>query len=39
MDSTTNPKVKAMEGERVGACSVARNTSGVEGRVRASGWD
>jgi hypothetical protein len=33
MNSTANPKVKTMEGERVGACSLAHNTSGVEGHV------
>jgi hypothetical protein len=38
MDSTVNPKVKTMEGERVGARSLARNTLGVEGRARATGW-
>jgi hypothetical protein len=39
MNSTTIPKVKTTEGERVGAHSVARNTSGVEGRVGVLGWD
>jgi hypothetical protein len=39
MDSTTSPKLKTMEGERVGARSLARSTLGVEGRVGASGWD
>jgi hypothetical protein len=38
MDSTMSPKLKTTEGERVGACSLARNTSGVEGRVGAPGW-
>jgi hypothetical protein len=38
MDSTVNPKV-TMEGEGVGACSLAQNTLGVEGCVGASGWD
>jgi len=35
MDSTTSPKVKTMEGEGVGACSLARSTSGVEGCAEA----
>jgi len=39
MDSTTSPKVKTMEGKGVGARSLARNTSGVEGCAGASGWD
>jgi hypothetical protein len=39
MDSTTSPKVKIAEGKGVGARSLARNTSGVEGRARAPGWD
>jgi len=44
MDSTVNPKVKTTEGkgegkgEGVGACSLARNTLGVEGHARALGW-
>jgi hypothetical protein len=38
MDSTMNPKVKIMKG-RVGACSLAHNTSGIEGCARALGWD
>jgi hypothetical protein len=38
MDSTASPKVKTMEGEGVGACSLAHNISGVEGRVGAPGW-
>jgi len=33
MDSTTNPKVKITKGEKVGGRSLARNTSGVEGRA------
>jgi hypothetical protein len=37
MDSTTSPKVKAMEGG-VGAHSMAHNTSRVEGHVRVLGW-
>jgi hypothetical protein len=37
MDSTTSPKVKTMEEERVGACSLAHNTLGVEGHVGAPG--
>jgi len=39
MDSTTNPKVKTMEGEGVGACSLACSISGVKGCVRALRWD
>jgi hypothetical protein len=37
IDSTTSPKVKTTEGERVGVCSLARNTSGVKGCVGATG--
>jgi len=33
MDSTMSPKVKTSEGEGVGAHSVARSISGVEGRA------
>jgi hypothetical protein len=36
--SLWSPKVKTTEGEGVGACSMARNTSRVEGRVGAPGW-
>jgi len=39
MDSTVSPKVKTTEGEKVGACTMARNTSEEEGRVGALGWD
>ncbi len=39
MNSIVSPKVKTMEGEGVGAHSLARNTSGVEGCARASVWD
>ncbi len=39
MDSTTSSKVKTLEGEGVGARSLARSTLGVEGRARAPGWD
>jgi len=39
MDSTTSPKVKTMEGKRVGAHSLVCSTSGVEGRVGAPRWD
>ncbi len=35
MESTASPKVKTTEGEGVGARSLACNTLGVEGRVRA----
>jgi len=38
MDPTTSPKVKMMEGERVGVHSLVHNTSGVEGCSGASGW-
>jgi hypothetical protein len=38
MDSTASPKVKTIEGEEVGACSLARSTLGVEGCARALGW-
>jgi hypothetical protein len=37
MDSITSPKLKTMEGERVGACSLVRNTLGVEGRAKVLG--
>jgi len=39
MDSIASPKVKIAEGEGFGAPSLARNTSGVEGHVRALRWD
>ncbi len=39
MDSNVSPKVKTMEGEGVEARSLARSTSGVEGRAKALGWD
>ncbi len=39
MDSTTSPKVKTMKGKKVGAHSLARSTSGVEGCAKAWGWD
>jgi hypothetical protein len=38
MESTVNPKVKTMEGERVGARSLACSTLGVEGHAGAMGW-
>jgi hypothetical protein len=38
MDSTTSPKVKIVEGEGVGACSLAHNTLWGEGRVGTPGW-
>jgi len=38
MDSSVNPKMKTVEGERVGARSLARNISGIEGCARAPGW-
>jgi len=34
-----SPKVKIVKGEKVEACSLARNTLGVKGHVGASGWD
>jgi len=39
MDSAVSPKKKTMEGKGVGARSLGRNTSGVEGHARALGWD
>jgi hypothetical protein len=39
MDSTMSLKVKITEGEGVGACSLVRNTSGVERCVGILGWD
>jgi hypothetical protein len=39
MDSTSSLKVKTTEGEGVGAHSLACNTSGVEGRAGAPGWE
>jgi hypothetical protein len=38
MDSTTNPKAKTMEGERIRAHSLACSTSRVEGRAGTLGW-
>ncbi len=38
IDSTTSPKVKTMEGERVGVRSLIRSISRVEGRVGAPTW-
>ncbi len=35
---TTSPKVKTTKGKGVGACSLARSTSGIEGRAGAPGW-
>ncbi len=37
MDSIVSPKVKTMEGEGVGAHSLAHITLGVEGRAGAPG--
>ncbi len=37
MDSTTNPKVKIMEGKGVAVCSLARSTLGVHGHAGALG--
>jgi len=39
MDSILNPKVKTMEGEKVGVRSLVHNTLGVEVHVGAPGWD
>jgi hypothetical protein len=39
MDSIANPKVNITEGKGVGAHSLARNISRVEGHVGAPGWD
>jgi len=39
MDSITSPKVKTTKGKGVGACPLARNTLGVEGRAGAPKWD
>jgi hypothetical protein len=33
-----NPKVKTTRGKGFGACSLACNTLGVEGCVKAPGW-
>jgi hypothetical protein len=38
IDSTVSPNMKIMEGEGVGACSLAHSTSGVKGHVRVMGW-
>jgi hypothetical protein len=38
MDSTMSPKVKTTKGEGIGVCSLARSTSGVEGRAGAPRW-
>jgi hypothetical protein len=38
MHSTRSPNVKITEGKGVGACSLARSTSGVKGHVGALGW-
>jgi hypothetical protein len=37
-DSNASPKVKTMDEEGVGVCSLTSNTSGVEGHARALGW-
>jgi len=39
MDSIANPKVTTVEGEKVGASFLARNTLGVEGCGEAPRWD
>jgi len=38
MDLTASPKVKTIEGEGVGARTLARNISGVERHARAPRW-
>ncbi len=38
IDSTASPKVKTMKGQGVEACSLARNTSKVNGRAGALRW-
>ncbi len=38
MDSIVNPKVKTIEGKKVGLLSLTCNTLGVEGRVGAPRW-
>jgi hypothetical protein len=38
MDSTTCPKVKIMEGEGIGARSLAPNSLGVEGVIQLFTW-
>jgi hypothetical protein len=39
MDLAMSPKLKIAEGEGVGARSLARNTSRVEGHVKVLRWD
>ncbi len=39
MDSAASPKKKTSEGEGIGVCSLAHNTSKVEGRAGTLGWD
>jgi hypothetical protein len=38
IDSTMNPKVKIVGGQRVGAHSLVHSTLGVEGRAGTRGW-
>jgi hypothetical protein len=38
MDSIVSPKMKTTEGKGVGVCSLARNTSRVEGHDGVPGW-
>jgi hypothetical protein len=38
MDSTMSPKVKIVEGEGIGACSLAHSTLRVEGCAGTLGW-
>jgi hypothetical protein len=39
IDSNVNLKLKQRKNKELGAHSLARNTSGVEGRARASEWE
>jgi len=39
MDSIVSLSVQIVEGEGVGACSLARSISGVKGHAGALGWD
>jgi len=39
VDSAASPKEKITEGKRIRACSLVRNTSGVEGCAGAPRWD
>jgi len=39
MDSTANPNVKIVKEERIKVCSLAHNTSRVEGCAGTPRWD